>query len=247
MKHSDGRCLRGIVAVVTVLAGLAGRAAADDLAPAIAGAADGGARGPDRWQVALGTRSSLFRGAAYDPFSNRDAFWQVSLAALVAFPGGRAGAGGNRLVPAVGLIFEDGGTAATARGTTARLSLTRIAAALEQRLVSGRHLYLMARVAPGALRVSADLDDPSAPAALTTSYWALCLDASAGVGVRLIPPATSLAFGLVGEGGYGYAPAHALDLAPALPSADRSKAGVTSLGSLALRGAFVRVALTLSY
>jgi hypothetical protein len=206
----------------------------------------GSARAPERWRAEVGARSSLFRTAAYDPFSATDAFWQVSLAAFRAFPD-RAGAGENRFVPAVGFVFENGATAASARSAGAHLSLMRIAAAFEQRFAPARYVYLDARVAPGVLRASATLDDPSAPAALTTSYWTLCLDASAGVGVQVSPSASSVAFGLRGEGGYGYASPHAPDLRPALPGADRSKAGVTSLGSLALSGPFVRIAMTLAF
>jgi hypothetical protein len=52
---------------------------------------------------------------------------------------------------------------------------------------------------------------------------------------------------LTADGGYGWSPSHQLALAPAVGAADASKAGVTSLGELSLRGAFMRASFALTF
>jgi hypothetical protein len=206
-------------------------------------AAVGGARppGPGLWQVSLGTRASLLRSGGYDPFSTNDVLSQFSAMALRAFVTGPG------LATAAGLLWEAGNAQAFARGADARLSLSRVAVVVEERFAPRPWVYALVRVAPAWLRGSASLDDPASPASLQTSFSTFGLDAAAGLAGRLNPRAQLLGLWLMADAGYGWAQAQKMTLAPALPAADRQKAGVTELGDLAPRGAFLRFAVALEY
>jgi hypothetical protein len=237
---------RAVPLAAVLLATLAGgpARAADDLPPAIGSAGGTGLAVPSGgglWQVSLGARTALFRDAGYDPFSENDAFVQLSLSVM------RALHAGDGLGTAVGLSWDDGDGEAGARGTRARLSLSRLAVVLEERFVPRRGVYLMARVAPGALRGKVSVQDPSVPAPLSVSFSGLSVDASAGAAVRLTTQSAPVGVWLMGDSGYGWAATQTLALRPALATADQDKAGTTSLGTLAPRGAFFRFSVALSY
>jgi hypothetical protein len=213
----------------------------DDLAPAIEQVGGAGARGPQPWQIAAGVRAALFRGAGYDPFSTNDAFAQFSATATRAFHTGPS------LSTAVGGIWEAGSAAAQARGADTSLSLSRLGLVLEERFAPRPWAYAFARVSPGWLRGTASLTDPTIPAPLRTTFSTFGVDASLGAAARLSPRSTRVGFWLVGDAGYGWAPAQHLALAPALPASDRDKAGVTTLADLAPRGVFFRFAIALAF
>jgi hypothetical protein len=246
MTTSEGRWSRAILMAGALVAATSGAArAADNLPPALAGVGGGAPRGIPHgaglWRVSLGGRTALLRGAGYDPFSTDDAFGQVSLSVTRAL---QAGPG---FASAVGLIWEDGSRGAQARGLDARLSMQRLALALEERFAPRPWIYAMMRLAPAWLRGNASLADPSVPAPLRTSFSTFGLDASAGAALRVTPPGTAFGLWLMGDAGYGWAPAQHLALAPDLPAADRDKAGVTTLSDLAPSGVFFRFAAALSY
>ena len=110
-------------------------------------------------------------------------------------------------------------------------------------------MYLFARLAPGLLHGSAEIDDASSPAGATlgATFDTFSVDMGAGAALRLTTAAHArLGVWLVADGGYGWAPAQTLVLSPSLGS-DSDKAGSLDLGALAPRGGFFRVALALSY
>jgi hypothetical protein len=89
------------------------------------------------------------------------------------------------------------------------------------------------------------------PAPLVARQWAFALDASAGVAFLLGPhsdPAPGpLRWWLAAEGGYGYTGESSLALRPDLAPDDPRRTGELDLGTLALRGAFVRVYGSVTY
>ena len=229
------------IATALVTAGLAlvaGMARADDAAPARPAAP---APAPP-WQLSLGVRDSAFRDAGYDPFSTNDAFVQASVSGTRAFPTG------GPLTPALGLSWETGQTDAAARGGQAHLRLSRLAAVVEGRLaVDPLPLSLFLRLSPGLLQGTASLDDRSAPALLSATFSRLSLDASLGAVAALSPRGKPVVLLGIAEGGYGWSPRQSLTLRPALATADQAKGGSTSLGSLAARGAFLRLSAGLAF
>jgi hypothetical protein len=233
---------RAAVLALAMVAARDGVAHANDgLAPAIEEGSGGRARGPQPWQVSAGVRSALFRSAGYDPFSTNDVFTQFAATATWA---ARTSAS---LASALGVAWESGGAQAQARGADTDLSLSRLGLALEERFAPRPWAYAFLRVCPGWLRGTASLKDPTIAAPLRTTFATLSVDASLGAAVRLNPRVSPVGVWLVGDAGYGWAPAQHLALAPALTAADRNKAGVTTLADLAPRGVFFRFALALAF
>jgi hypothetical protein len=228
-------------ALVSIVGGVA--QAHDDLAPAIEQAADPAAtaRGPGRWRVSVGGRSSLYRSAGYDAFSSDDAFGQFSATATATV------LAGARLSTAVGALWEDGASSSTARGAESSLSLGRLGVVLEERFAPRPWAYAFLRVAPAWLRGKASIDDTAIAAPLETTFSTLGVDGSVGVAGRVNPGRGKVGVWIMGDGGYGWARAQPMALSPALPSADRDKAGVTTLAALAPSGVFLRFSLALSY
>ncbi|HET6150355.1 MAG TPA: hypothetical protein VFH68_22640 [Polyangia bacterium] len=196
----------------------------------------------DRWQAALGMRTSWIGGAGFDPFSDNDTLAQGSLVVTRGLD-----VGARPLALALGLSLDLGHSDATTRGIDADLDLQRIAVVLEPRYLLAPGLFVGGRLAPGAQRVVASLHDPSAPSTLATSFWTPSVDASLTAGGRLNPAGARAGFWLLAEGGYGWSPSHDLTLSPRLSARDASKAGATSLGTLAPRAPFMRISLALSY
>jgi hypothetical protein len=195
----------------------------------------------ERWQAAIGVRTSVVRDAGLDPFSTADALAQFSMTVLHTL---REGEG---FVPALGLAADVGGSSASARGAGADLNLWRVALVFEPRFVPAPGFYAGARIAPGLLHTSVTLRDESTPVSLATAYWTPSLDASFSAGARLNPGMGTVGLWLLGDAGYGWAPRRELTLVPQLPARDASKAGATDLGSLSPRGMFGRVSLAVSY
>ena len=201
------------------------------------------ALGAPRWMLAAGVRTFYIKGAGYDPFSSDDGFVQFSLA------GSRALVRRDDLSLAGGVGLDVGGSSAHARGSATDLRLTRVSALLEGRYQPASRLYLFARVAPGLLHGSAEVDDESSPARATleTTFDTFSLDVGAGAALRLgAVVRREIGVWLVADGGYGWAAAQSLVLSPSLGN-DSNKAGSLELPALAPRGGFFRVALALSY
>jgi hypothetical protein len=198
---------------------------------------------PDVWQLAVGVRTTIIRGAAFDRFSVDDAMAQLSsTVSRVVFSTGALAIG-------AGLAVDIGSSDAMARNATASLSLDRASLLLDVRYRPHRRVQAFARVAPGVVRGSATVtDDPNIGIGTLQQTFALgSIDGSAGAAVSLTPATSAVGFWLVAEGGYGWTPSQHLVLAPHLDEQDRDKAGTLDAGTLAPRGPFFRVALALSF
>jgi hypothetical protein len=195
------------------------------------------------WELAAGVRTVYVKSAGFDPFSDNDAFPQLSIS------GTRTVVRSNRLSLAAGIGLDVGSSTASARGDASELNLTRLAAVIEARVQPRSRFYLFARVAPGLLHLSASLQDASSPegSSLHASADVFSVDASAGGALRLGGIGTAnIGAWLIADGGYAWASSREMVVAPSL-GADQNKAGSVDLGNLAARGGFFRLALGLSY
>jgi hypothetical protein len=206
------------------------------------------------WRVELGYRGAFVTDAGYNPFSTQDYFAQASLAASrTIFTRGRFSF-------APGLAWDYGRSGATSRGASTSLDVHRFVVPLEGRVHFGSWGYAFVRAAPGIALESAEVDDPSAPGPLTgppapaplaKSRWLFATDLSAGYAFPLFPRTDPYErvprAWLQADGGYGWIVTQRLNLAPDLPSGDPRLASGIDLGSLTMRGAFVRVAAAASF
>jgi hypothetical protein len=123
--------------------------------------------------------------------------------------------------------------------------------ALEGRYHVTPWLYGLARFTPGVLRQSVELDDPISPAPFVAHNWVPALDASAGAAFLIAPhgeqATVPVGFWIAAEGGYSYARSSTLVMTPDLPEGDPRRTGDLDMGTLALRGAFVRIYGSVTY
>jgi len=229
-----------LLAAWVVCASAAARAA-DDQPLAIDAVGAHPSRGPGLWQVSAGWRESLVRSSGFDPYSDNDVLAQFVLTATRAFRTG------PRLATAVGGLWEAGNAQAAARAEAAQLSVTRLGVVVEERFAPRPWGYAYARVAPAWLHAAATLADMASPEALGTSFDTYSVDASAGLAARLNPVSQTLGLWAVAEAGYGWVAPQTMALSPALPAADKSKAGATPFDDLDLSGVLMRFAIALSY
>lgn len=207
------------------------------------------------FSVSVGTRSELVRSAAFDPFSRTDRLAQPALGLGYRFGGPEA--------PGLALAFEwnRGTTSAVARGASTDLTMDRLAVGVEARYPVLKRLAVFGRVAPGAVRVKARMYDASAPSpayqqagagsTLGQTTWAPAVDVGAGLAFRFAdvrgPGTPSFSFWVLADGGYGWSAAHQVELRPeSEPQPGRVDEPVR-LGELAVRGAFARARLALSF
>jgi hypothetical protein len=192
------------------------------------------------WRLELGYRSSFVADSGFDPFSTNDRLPAFSLVAT------RTLFARDRFSFAPGLAFESSSSTAKARGDAASLDVQRLAIPLDARVHFGPWGYAFARVAPAMMRSHASITDASAPGALEKTAWVFATDVSAGYAwlawpwnepERLRPR-----LWLQADAGYGFAGSARLAL-----SADDARTDAIDLGSLALRGPFVRAAAAISF
>ncbi len=197
------------------------------------------------WRFELGYRGAFVTSPGYGPFSTDDYFSQVSVAAS------RTVLVRGRFSFAPGLAWDYGTTSATARGDITSLTMHRLGVPLEGRMHVARLGYAFVRVAPGVVLTAAEVQDPSAPAALSKNRWLMAADASAGYAwlawSRPEGPGPMARLWLQGEAGYGWVATERLDLAPDLASGSSQRASGADLGALAMRGVFFRAAAAVSF
>jgi hypothetical protein len=197
---------------------------------------------PPVWEAELAYRANLITSAGFDPFSTNDAFGQVSLAGATTF------FTEGRLSLSAGVGWDYGHTESTARGSTSALTLHRLSIPLTARYALTPRFRLFARAAPGAAWAKARIDDASAPAPLVASEWMPSADVSGGAAYRFAVSGRGLVGWWLGaEGGYGWTPSMQLALAPDLPDGDPRHTGPVDLGTLSMRGPYVRVAVSLAF
>src|SRR6266404_5550086 len=107
------------------------------------------------WQGTIGVRAALIKDRGFDPFSERDAFAQLSLGVS------RVLLRQGPLAFAAGAALDTGGSEAAVRSAQAHLDLDRLSALLELRYQVVTRFYAFGRVAPGALRGKAEFHDPA--------------------------------------------------------------------------------------
>jgi hypothetical protein len=151
---------------------------------------------------------------------------------------------------APGLSWEYGGTESLVRGDQSQLRMHRLSLRLEGRYHLLGWMYAFARVAPGAIRQSLQVEDPMAPAPLRQSSWVPSVDLSAGAAFLIGPHGASEKhsrfWGEI-DGGYGWAGRKDIVLSPDLPDDDVRRVGTLQMGDIALRGGFVRIAAALTF
>ena len=145
--------------------------------------------------------------------------------------------------------MDIGTTSARARGASSRLLLTMVSATAEGRYLLSPRLYAFGRLAPGVQHGATRLNEPSAAGstALTGGFTTAASPPaparpSASTGHPRRPAAWVLA-----EGGYLLAPSRPLTLRPNLGDDEIAQLGTLDLGTIAPRGAFLRISFALSY
>lgn len=197
----------------------------------------------EAWQGTLGVRSMFIRSAGFDPFSGNDVLTQVSL----GFE--RVLMRRDAFAFAAGIGTDFGGSDSTARAAPSDIRVWRFTLVAEGRYQPWRRAYGFVRFAPGMLHASVEVEDTSTPnrERLDDSFDVLAVDTSAGAAVRLSGPANPVAAWITAEGGYGWAGSHHLLLAPEAAPRDQAKLAPLDLGTIDPRGAFLRLAVAITY
>ena len=194
----------------------------------------------------VGVRTTYVRESGFDPYSQNDALVQGTFGAtrtiVVRWP----------FSIAVGGRWDFGGTSSTARGAETNLGVHRLLAPVEGRFhFGGRDGYFFARVAPGAVRMSASVKDASLDTPMGVTAWTPALDASVGyawlMGPRSRPELHRARFWLLPEVGYAWSGSLPMVMGPSVAADDPRQFGSLTMPSLALRGPFFRVGAGLSF
>lgn len=192
------------------------------------------------WKVSGAVRVNYITSHGLNPFAATD------FVAQATFDGSRELVRRGEFSLAPGLRLDVGGSSAKARGVDASLSFTRVSLAAEGRYHPLSFAYAFARVGPSLARVGATARDASAPGDLVKRRWLVGGEASVGATAYVSGP-NRPRFGFDAEVGYAWLPAMELDLKPELGDDDPQKVGAANLGSLALRGIFLRIGASLAF
>lgn len=203
--------------------------------------------------LGVGFRTDVLSHRGFDPFSTDDAVTQLALTASQAL----TQIGATAL--AVGFEWNRGQVDSEARGVPTSLALDRLLLQVEASRPIRGPLSGIVRAGAGVLTAKARIDDASGPrdafgggaGAYATRFWAPSVEASAGLAWRLGTGAavwrSRLSFWLRGDAGYTFSVARDLTLTtqsePVLGRTDDP----VRLGGLAVRGAFARLQLAVSF
>jgi hypothetical protein len=197
------------------------------------------------WLASIGYRVAFVGNSGLDPFSTDDAVPQVSLAV-----GRTVFASGNWSLAALAL-WDWGSLESTARGAKSSLTLNRITLGIEGRYHFFRRLYAFGRLAPGALSSSATLVDNVTGLDQTSVSWVFAGDLSGGAAFEFAGENRGQSRrprAWVGvEGGYGFASSAELRFKPEEGTAAPVRTQPQSFGELAVRGGFLRMAVSGTY
>jgi hypothetical protein len=200
----------------------------------------------EHWLLGVGLRETFVTGKGYDPFSTDNVLPQVSIDL------GRAFYASGPVSLAAIFAWDYGSTKATARQADTSLVVHRLTAGAEGRYHLLRRLYVFGRIAPGAQHSAATLHDEVAGVDRETDAWVFTSDFSLGAAFEFAGDArgasTRPRAWIGADGGYSWAAASKLDFKTAGPS-DQTPARLEPLrfDDLALRGAFFRLAATVTY
>lgn len=193
-------------------------------------------------RVNAGVRIGYVPSRGFDAYSSNDVLPQLSIDGT--YPVFQR----DKLVLALGLGWDIGGSSDKVRGFDASVTAHRFYVPVEGRYHVRPWVYGFAKIAPGAAVMMASVKDGTVPDALSATGWALSADASAGASILLGSRShlgrRALRFWATPEIGYAYTTD-----APLEARAGRDEAAVlgsdesTPLRSLALSGLFWRVSL----
>ncbi len=193
----------------------------------------------------MGLRSQWVPNAGYDPFakSNYLAAW--------TFEGSRVLLARRRLSLAVGALIDLGGSSSEARGAETHLGAHRFLVPIEGRYHVRPWLVGFARIAPGAMYMTASIAEASAGQKLDDAGFVFAADASLGAAVlfdsRRNPDGHPPRLWATGEWGYGWTASRRWSFAPDEEDKVTGRAVPTDLGRVAFRGTFFRLGLALSF
>jgi hypothetical protein len=185
-----------------------------------------------------GGRVGFLRSEGYDPFSQNDAFGQLSIGGAVEI--WRSG----RFAIAPGGRWEFGQRNGEARGAKTNFSMHRLAASLEGRVYATPWLYAFGRLAPGVAYQRARVAEPSAPADLTASDWLPSVDASLGATAMSRGP---FRIGGTVDFGYGFVSDLKMSLRPDLPPEDPRRTAAVNLRDVNASGPFFRLGVVVVF
>jgi hypothetical protein len=192
-----------------------------------------------------GFRFAFVPTSGYDAFSKDNSFIQFSgaLGATVTTSGNFSGV--------VSVIWDWGRAEGTARVAKTTLEAHRLTLGLEGRYHLFRPLYFFARVAPGALRWDATLEDGGAGVEREAGAWTMAADFSGGAAFQFAGQARGASKQARGwvllDGGYGWAAASDMEFVAGEGTSPPARLAPLELGEMAMRGAFFRVAAAVTY
>lgn len=242
--RSRGRGLRVVVAGLTLLAG-GSVAAAQPLVQR--------PHTPAGLALGVGFRTDVLSHRGLDPFSGDDAVTQLALTASQALT--QMGMTGL----AAGFEWNHGAVSADARGVPASLALDRLSVIVEAVRPLIGPLAGIARAGAGVLTAKARVEDGGGPAAplggasssYSTRFWTPSVEASAGLAWRLgagpVLWRSRLALSLRGDVGYVFSVARELTLTTEAEPVPGRTDEPLHLGGLAVRGAFARLQLAVTF
>jgi hypothetical protein len=210
-------------------------------------APDDGAMGShrDHWLGSVGVRVGYIPNEGFDPFDTNNGLTQFSLGI------GRTLYGEGDLAFAALLLWDGGGSEATARGGKAELYAHRLSVGGEGRYHIFRRFYLFGRVAPGAIRWDASLEDSSVGYTRDAGNWMFALDLSAGANFEFAGEARGASNRPRGwlsvEGGYGWSTASEVIFEGGEDDQVPARVEPLVFDDLALRGGFFRIAANITY
>jgi hypothetical protein len=199
----------------------------------------------DHFHLGFGIRTSFIPHEGYDLFSKDNDLVQISL----SFGRTLLATGDTSLDASV--IYDWGPSASTARGAETSIDVHRVSLGLEGRYHLFRRLYVFGRLAPGVVRVDADLRDAGADVLRETGDWLFSADLGAGAAFEFLGEARGMSNRprgfLIADGGYGWTTASSLAFVAAEGQPAPARLEPLELGELALRGGYFRVAAAVTY
>ena len=195
-------------------------------------------------EASLGLRASKVSDAGYDPFSESDDLLQVSVGL-----GGTLWRAERWSLAAVG-FWDYGQRNSHARGSATSLDVHRLSVGPELRYHLLPPLYLFVHALPAFAHSGASLEDDVAQATRYARHWSYGIDGAAGAAfevygardTQLVRPR----LWAIAEGGYGYLGSTSLRMSPDSGEGPQRPAAV-DLGSLSLKGPYLRVSLAVGF
>jgi hypothetical protein len=198
-----------------------------------------------------GVRVAKITSKGFDPFADSDELAQFELGV-----GGTLLSSGNLSLAGL-FLYDIGGRSDTARGEKSELTVHRLTLGAEGRYHFFRQLFVFGRVAPGVVHSIASIEDQSVGIDQREARdWVFATDLSAGASVALTnwrggASKRKVNAWITLDGGYGFAAETDLMLAPDTPPGEEGggpeRGEPVDMGTLSLRGPFMRVAFVISY